>query len=64
MFGEAQPTQYQRADREYDEEEQRELENQRLKYVVGEQCMSFIDHIHSIFSLDVSFFSESSRKTW
>jgi len=37
MFGEVQPTQYQRADRVLDEDEQRELENQKYKYVIGQQ---------------------------
>jgi hypothetical protein len=43
MFGEVQPTQYQRADRVLDEDEQRELEQQKYKYVIGQQCkISFL----------------------
>lgn len=53
VFGEAQPTQYQRADREYDDDQQRDLENQRYKYVIGQQCMIFIDNDHFIFSLSL-----------
>lgn len=36
MFGEGQPAQYQRADIPLDEDEQRDAEIQRYKYVVGQ----------------------------
>lgn len=43
MFGEVQPAQYQRADKTLDDDEQRELEQQKYKYVIGEQCkISFV----------------------
>ena len=51
IFGEGQAAQFQRADREYDEDEERDLENQRYKYVIGEQCMSAKDDYPLIFVL-------------
>jgi hypothetical protein len=49
VFGEAQPTQYQRAERAFDEDEQRELENKKYKYVIGEQRKIFIINVNSSF---------------
>lgn len=36
VFGEALPIQYQRAERQYDDDEERDLEAKRYKYVLSE----------------------------
>ena len=53
-FGEAQSTQYQRAERELDDNDERDIENAKLKYVVGEQgkidiCFSIDELISFVF---------------
>lgn len=62
-FGEAQSTQYQRAERELDDNDERDIENAKLKYVVGEQgkidiCFSIDELISFVFF----FSSHSSAK--